>query len=129
MGQWEVTLSFKFGANSQRRLHSCNLQLQLLFKEVIKYRDCSVLCGHRDKTAQDAAYPEYSHVQWPDSTHNTYPSLAVDVVPYPVNWDDIKAFHEFSGFVMGVAATMDIKIRWGGHFNGFFDGPHYELIQ
>ena len=122
-------MSFKFGRLSTARLKTCNLQLQDLFNTVIQYRDCSVLCGHRTEEKQNLAYPTHSNVQWPNSMHNSMPSQAVDVVPYPIDWEDIPRFHEFAGFVMGIAIPMGISIKWGGHFKSFFDGPHYEIIH
>ncbi len=52
---------------------------------------------------------------------------AVDVVPYPVDWDDKESFHEFYGYVKATADRLGIKIKWGGHFKNFFDGPHYQI--
>jgi hypothetical protein len=40
----------------------------------------------------------------------------------------MKGLHEFAGFVLGMAKAKNIPIKWGGHFHGLFDGPHYELI-
>jgi peptidoglycan L-alanyl-D-glutamate endopeptidase CwlK len=111
-------------------LKTASLPLQDLFNTVILHRDCSVLCGHRGKEQQQAAFHDgKSEVEWPLSQHNNMPSRAVDVVPYPVDWYDINAFYEFGGFVLGIATAMNIKVRWGGHFKSFFDGPHYEEIR
>ena len=35
---------------------------------------------------------------------------------------------EFVGIVKGVAAQLGIRVRWGGNFKTFFDGPHWELV-
>ena len=32
----------------------------------------------------------------------TNPSRAVDVVPYPIDWDDRERFHLFAGFVIAL---------------------------
>jgi hypothetical protein len=61
--------------------------------------------------------------------------LAVDVAPYPVDWNDKERFYYFAGFVKGVASSLGISIRWGGDWNSdnnlknqtFFDLPHFEL--
>jgi len=126
----------KFNVRSQSRLNSCHSQLQKLFREVVKDFDCSILCGYRDEVDQNKAYEKgYSKVQFPNSKHNIFPSVAVDVVPYPVDWNDLKRFYYFAGFVKGTAFKLGIKIRWGGDWNGdtivtdqsFFDLPHHEL--
>jgi peptidoglycan L-alanyl-D-glutamate endopeptidase CwlK len=74
----------------------------------------------------DAYNAGRSKAKFGESLHNSMPSDAVDIVPYPVVWDNKESFIESAGFVMGVAAMLGIDISWGGHFKNFFDGPHYE---
>jgi len=62
--------------------------------------------------------------------------MAVDVAPYPIDWDDLGGFYMFAGYVLRVAETMGIKIRYGGDWDGdrkttdqrFKDLPHFELL-
>ena len=128
----------KFSKKSKVRLLSCDYRLQNVFKEVIKYVDCSVLEGHRDGERQNKLYEEgKTKVKYPNGRHNAKPSRAVDVVPYPVDWDDRERFHLFAGFVLGIARSMGIKLRWGGDWNmnfevddnKFDDFPHFELKE
>lgn len=120
------------------RLNSCHPDLVRLFEEVVKHYDCTILCGHRSEEEQTKAFSEgRSKVQFPDSKHNSIPSLAVDVSPYPVDWDDLGRFYHFVGYVRGVAQGMGIGIRsgadWDGDFeikdNNFNDLPHFELTN
>lgn len=77
----------KFSSTSQEKLLTCHPDLQKVFKEVIKTFDCTILVGHRDQQAQDKAFAEgKSKKSWPDSKHNTTPSRAVDVAPFPIDW-------------------------------------------
>ena len=126
----------EFGAKSKKNLSEAHPKLQKIFNKVIQHFDCSVIDGHRTKPEQDNAYHSgKSKVQWPKSKHNSIPSMAVDVVPYPVDWKDQRRFDLFAGFVAGIAASMGIKIRWGGDWNSnmftndqnFHDLPHFEL--
>lgn len=118
-----------FSASSLNRLQTCHPLLQDLFNEVIKYQDCAIVFGYRNREEQEEAFKNgRSKAHYGQSNHNFYPSLAVDVMPYPINWEDMKGIHKFAGFVLGVAAAKNIPIRWGGEFKNFFDGPHYELI-
>jgi peptidoglycan L-alanyl-D-glutamate endopeptidase CwlK len=128
----------KFGRRSKENLATCDEDLQDLFKEVIKYVDCSVLEGHRSKDRQNALYEEgKTKVKYPGGRHNASPSRAVDCVPYPIDWEDRERFHLFAGFVLGIAQAMEINIRWGGDWNKNFevddnkfdDFPHFELIK
>ena len=120
----------KFSDRSKSRLITCDDRLQDLFNEVVEHFDCTVLCGHRNREDQEKAYREgKSKARWGQSNHNTLPSMAVDVVPYPIDWNDIQRFHHFAGLVLGIAAMKGINIRWGGHFKNFFDGPHFEIME
>ena len=126
----------RFGRKSKERLASCDPQLQELFNEVIKHIDCSVLEGHRSGERQNKLYDEgKTKVRYPNGRHNADPSLAVDVTPYPVDWEDRERQTLFAGFVLGIARGLGIKIRWGGDWdmdfdvqdNKFDDFPHFEL--
>ena len=128
----------KFGKRSKERLATCDERLQRVFNEVINYVDCSILEGHRSAERQDKLFEEgKTKVKYPNGRHNASPSRAVDVVPYPVDWEDRERFHLFAGFVLGIAYSMDISLRWGGDWNQNFevddnqfdDFPHFELIN
>ena len=101
-----------------------------------KHFDCTILEGHRGKERQDKAYADgKSKVKYPDGKHNQFPSVAVDVAPYPIDWSDRDRFHYFGGFVLGVAKQMGMNIRWGGDWNQdtktkdnkFDDLVHFEI--
>ena len=126
----------RFGNRSINRLKTCDSKLQELFYQVVNHFDCCILEGHRGEERQSKAYNDgKSKVQYPDGKHNQYPSVAVDVAPYPIDWSDRDRFHYFGGFVLGVAKQMGMKIRWGGDWdmdtqtkdNKFDDLVHFEL--
>ena len=126
----------KFGSKSRERLATCNAKLQKVFNEVIKYIDCSVLEGHRGEERQNKLCDEgKSKVRFPNGRHNAKPSNAVDVTPYPVDWEDRERQTLFAGFVLGIARSMGINLRWGGDWNQDFkvqdnkfdDFPHFEV--
>ena len=128
----------KFGKKSKKNLATCDEDLIALFKEVVKYFDCTVLEGYRGEKLQNKYFDEgKSKLRYPDGNHNNNPSTAVDVVPYPIDWDDRERMTYFAGFVKGVAYQMGIPIRWGGDWNNnnqlkdnsFDDLPHFELRE
>ena len=128
----------KFGKRSKKYLATCDERLQKVFNEVIKHVDCSILEGHREKERQNQLYDEgKTKVLYPNGRHNAYPSNAVDVVPYPVDWDDRERMTLFAGFVLGTAKQMGITLRWGGDWdrdfevkdNRFDDFPHFEVTN
>ena len=127
---------FKFGKRSRKAMENIHPDLKKVLNEVIKYVDCSVLEGHRSQERQDKLYDEgRTKVKYPNGRHNDSPSNAVDVVPYPIDWDDRERFHLFAGFVLGIAKSIGINLRWGGDWNQNFevddnqfdDFPHFEL--
>lgn len=126
----------KFSATSKLKLNTCSPLLRTLFNTVIETYDCQILEGHRGQAAQDKAFAEgKSKLKWPQGKHNSLPSKAVDVAPYPVDWKDSKRFYHFAGYVQGVAKELGIKVRWGGDWdsdldfsdNTFDDLVHFEV--
>ena len=113
------------------------MRLQTLFSEVIQHVDCTILDGYRGQAEQNEYFRTgKSRLRFPQSKHNQEPSLAVDVAPYPINWNDTIRFYHFGGFVRGIAAICDIPIRWGGDWDmdhdlsdqTFMDLVHFEIV-
>lgn len=133
--------TYSFSKTSLERLNTCHPDLQRLFNEVIKNYDCSILCGHRGEAEQNEAFAKgASEKKFPDSKHNVLPSMAVDVMPCPVNWASTKQnlckLYHFVGYVKATADMLGIKIKCGADFNDnvvffddkFIDIPHFELV-
>ncbi len=127
-----------FSNRSKRRLAQCDDRLQEILNKAIELVDFSILEGHRDEEKQNRMVAEgKSQLSWPNSRHNKNPSLAVDIAPYPIDWDDIRRFDRLSGVISGIAWTKGIEIRWGGDWdrdwdlqdNRFNDLPHFELVD
>lgn len=128
----------RFGTRSKSRLHTCDGRLVELFNEVVKEFDCTVIEGHRGKDAQNKAYNKgNSKLKFPHGKHNKSPSVAVDVAPYPIDWKDRDRFHYFGGYVLGIAKSLGLNIRWGGDWdqdtqtkdNKFDDLVHFEIKE
>ena len=137
-----------FSQSSQDKLATCHQDLQTVFQNVIKHRDCIVVYGYRSPEEQNELYQQgrtkpgkvvtYLDGHQRKSNHNYNPSRAVDVMPYfdeepHIRWDDIDSMKEFAGFVQGVATmlraygTIEHDVDWGGNWKSFKDYPHYEL--
>lgn len=128
----------RLGHHSLENLSSCDHRLQDVCCEAIKHVDFSVICGHRDKAAQDKACAGgLSKTPWPTSKHNSNPSTAVDVVPFSNGaavWGDKALFITVADEMLTAATKYGVKLRWGGDWNGnglsdekFLDMPHFEL--
>jgi len=127
---------YKFSEKSKGKLLTCNEKIQDIFNEVIKFYDITILCGYRRKEEQDQHYKEgKSKVKWPNSKHNVYPSNAIDVAPYPLDWFGIKRYFYLAGIVMGVAHMKEYEVVWGGDWDSdndfsdqtFNDLGHFEV--
>ena len=135
----------QFSPTSKDRLKTCHSDLQILFNRVIEEIDCTIVCGHRTEEDQNKAYKSgHSQLKWPNSKHNTEPSLAVDVAPYEtggIDWGKTQSAY-FAGQVMGIAkqlykeGIMKHRIRPGIDWDNdndiddtkFWDAPHFEIM-
>ena len=129
---------YKYSETSTRRLKECDRLLQEIFYEVAKHIDTTIVTGYRSKEEQDEKYISgLSKVKWPNSKHNASPSRAIDAAPYPIDWKDRERFTLFAGYVLGIAASRGIKLKWGGDWdkdfevkdNNFDDLIHFELVD
>ncbi len=133
----------KFSQTSFSKLATCHPDLQALFYEVIKYFDCTIIEGYRNQEDQEKAFSSgYSKLHWPHGKHNSSPSMAVDVAPYPLDWKNDRRMYWFAGYVMGIAqklkeeGRMTHTVRYGGDWDSdkniddesFKDLVHFELV-
>lgn len=76
------------------------------------------------------AQPKLSKVTWLNdplaSKHVT--GKAVDLVPYPVDWNDLNKFRKISVAVKAAAVELNVEISWGGDWARTKDYPHFELV-
>ena len=130
----------RFGKRSRDRLRGVDIRLVNVLNEVVKYFDITVIEGLRSQARQNELVAQGKsktkfgkHVQ----------GKAVDIAPYPIDWDARDDFHYLGGFVLGIATQMGLNIRWGGDWsdsslsqnqrttkdNSFDDLVHFELID
>lgn len=127
-----------FGKASQKQLATAHKDLQKLFNEVVKDWDCTVIEGKRTEAQQrlNLASGASKTLRSKHVFPAEGPSLAVDVAPYPIKWNDLNRFYAFAGYVVGRARGLGINIRWGGDWDSdrdftdqtFNDLVHFELV-
>ncbi len=136
-----------FGKTSKSRLASCDEDIQLICNEAIQIIDFSIITGHRTKEQQNALYPKYTKLKWPNGKHNDYPSKAVDVAPYippygtifgslkqleemmssknvtktQANAFVVKSYARLIGTIEAIAYLNNINIRVGIDWDGDYD--------
>ena len=124
-----------FSTRSAERLETCDGRMIEIAYEAIKFFDFTVICGHRTNEEQDELYAQgrtkpgriITYKKGGESIHNTYPSLAVDLAPYPIDWSNITKFGEMAGIIKYIAWKKNIPIQWGGDWMTFKDYPHFQI--
>ena len=127
---------FKLSKTGSQRLSQCCEEIQSVVKEVLFYRDVSVLCGYRSNEEQNDMFKkETSKAKAGQSAHNYNPSFAIDIVPYPIpmknnEWDsDAEDWNNLYEIMMFVAEEKGIDLTWGGNWKSLVDKPHYEITN
>ena len=119
---------YSFSRRSEERLATCHPDLQKVLHTAIRIMDFTVLQGHRGKEEQNEMVRRgVSQLRYPHSNHNTSPSHAVDIAPWPIDWEDTERFAELAGVVKACAHFHGVKLGWGGDWKSFKDMPHFEL--
>ncbi len=149
-----------YSDRSQAAFDTLDMRLQriLLYIKNVLCIDHSILEGHRDKETQNRYYeqiPKVTNVQWPDSKHNSLPSMAVDVVPYVrikgikggIHWnnkDSVIREKYYKDMVMFATifkmvglllfqTKITLGMDWNNNYslldNRFMDYPHAELDE
>lgn len=128
---------YKFSQKSLEKLATCHPDIQKVFNEVIKHVDCTVIEGIRTKEQQEE-YVRTGKSKTMNSKHlpqaDGY-SHAIDIMAYPIKWEQWKRNAYFAGFVIGIAKSMGVElvsgIDWDSDFDieehSFLDAPHFEL--
>tara|TARA_R100000458_G_C8268553_1_gene243380 strand:+ start:903 stop:1286 length:384 start_codon:yes stop_codon:yes gene_type:complete len=122
----------RFGKRSRERLKGVDSRIVNVLNELIKIMDVTIIEGVRSAERQEellkkgATKVKYSkHME----------GKAVDLAPYPIDWENRDGFHYMGGMIRGIAKQLNIPIRWGGDWdsdgdvkdNGFDDLVHIEI--
>ena len=122
----------KFGKRSKERLRGVDTRLVNVLNELVKIMDVTIIEGLRSKQRQEILLKE-GKTKTKFSKH--IEGKAVDLAPYPIDWEDRDRFHYMGGMIRGIAKQLNINVRWGGDWdsdgetkdNGFDDLVHVEL--
>ena len=119
---------FSFGAKSSERLSQVHPDLQRVFNEAIKNSplDFSITEGLRTRERQKALF-DAGKSQTMNSRHLTGKAVDIAVIrDGEVTWD-FKYYQLVADHIKKVAKELKIDIVWGGDWQSFKDGPHFEL--
>lgn len=130
----------KFSDDSIAQLATCDYRIQEVLNEAIKVVDFTILEGHRSFDRQRQLYESGSSLSKPGrGKHETFPSLAVDIAPYPIDFTYLPQYYYLAGVILTIASRLGIKMRFGGDWD--MDGHmkpkgaclsdlgHFELME
>ena len=122
-------MSFSLSERSKINLQGVDIRLVRIVEQAIKETkiDFTVTEGLRTPERQQQLVND-GFSQTMKSKHLT--GHAVDLVAIvngKVSWDK-EHYPEIARAMKKAADDQQVKIRWGGDFKSFFDGPHFELI-
>lgn len=117
-----------FGAASALKLSTVHPDLQRVFKEAISDApyDFSITCGIRTKEEQKKLFDAGKSTTM-KSRHLT--GNAVDVcviIDGKASWN-FEHYSNLSVHILKKAKELGIPVVWGGSWESFKDGPHFEL--
>lgn len=130
-------MKYPLGKTSLQNLSTAMPVWTDIIKELSDYMNVRVTCGHRTEEEQNKAVAQgNSKTPWPKSKHNTLPSVAIDVCPYPIDWNNTKRFGYMAGMLKMIALKHGVTVRWGGDWDSdgntenqtFHDLPHFEIV-
>jgi len=140
-------MTYSLSARSLKNLEGVNPKLVAVVKRAIQIteQDFVVIEGVRTQARQDELWAQGRTkpgqiVTWTKdaSSHGIHKDgygRAVDICPYPVDWNDLKKFDAIADAMFAASAELDVPLRWGADWNmngkprerGESDSPHFEL--
>ena len=134
-------MGFKLGKTSLARLQGVDETLVNVVKRAIEISevDFTVLEGVRTLERQRELYAQGRTapgkiVTWTMKSRHIE-GKAVDLVPYPLDWNDIDKFNKIKDAMFQAAKELDVNLRWGADWDGDgnyrekgeYDSPHFEI--
>lgn len=126
----------KFSKRSLLARAELHPKLQELVDEAIKEVDFVILDAQRGRAEQEKAFKaKNSKAHFGQSAHNWKPAVALDLCPYPIDFNNVVGFRVIAKTMLAIAKRLDIPLRWGGDWDmdgdwkdeRFLDWGHFEL--
>ena len=126
----------RFGKKSKERLKGVDTKLVNVLNELIKIMDCTIIEGVRSEEKQQEYFKKgKSKIDGITKKGMHQLGKAIDLAPYPIDWNDRDRFHYMGGMIRGIAKQLNINVRWGGDWdsdgqtkdNSFDDLVHVEI--
>ena len=134
-------MGFELGKTSLARLQGVDETLVNVVKRAIEISevDFTVMEGVRTLERQRELYAQGRTapgkiVTWTMKSRHIE-GKAVDLVPYPLDWNDLEKFNKIKDAMFQAARELDVNLRWGADWDGDgkyrekgeYDSPHFEI--
>ena len=126
-------MGFKLGKTSLARLKGVDETLVNVVKRAIEISevDFTVLEGVRTLERQRELYAQGRTapgkiVTWTMKSRHIE-GKAVDLVPYPLDWNDLEKFNKIKDAMFQAAKELDVNLRWGADWDG--DENYREMVS
>ena len=140
---------FTFSERSLNNLKGVSPKLVAVVKRALELSPCdfTVIEGVRSQERQNKLWAQGRTTPGPvvtwvqtSGTHGIQPDgygHAVDIAPYPIDWNDLDRFDQVSKAMFAAAKELGVALRWGGNWDmddkprerGESDSPHFELFN
>ena len=119
---------YNLGTRSLQNLSGVHPDLVAVVKAAIKIteQDFIVIEGIRNINRQRELFKS-GKSKTMNSRHLT--GHAVDICPYPVDWNDKSKFEAIADAMKDAAKDLEVSIEWGGDWKNAWDKPHFELSR
>lgn len=119
-------MEYNLGKRSVENLSGVHPDLVAVVEAAIKItkQDFLVIEGVRSKDRQVELF-KAGKSKTMNSRHLT--GHAVDLCPYPVDWNDHNKFKAIAEAMKAAAKDLGIPLEWGGDWKGGWDKPHHQL--
>jgi peptidoglycan L-alanyl-D-glutamate endopeptidase CwlK len=118
-------MSYQLGVRSKQKLEGVHPDLVAVVKRAIQIseQDFSVGEGLRSLSRQKELVNTGKSTTM-NSRHLT--GHAVDLFPYPISWD-WEYYYPIADAMKQAAEELGVDVEWGGDWESFKDGPHFQL--
>lgn len=137
---------FRLGFRSRQKLQGVHPKLVSVVERAIEItkQDFTVIQGVRTPEEQQRLYDQGRKTPGPIVTWTLKSrhlpgkdglGRAVDLVPNPVDWNDLKKFDAIAEAMFAAAKELGVKLRWGADWDedgkrrerSENDSPHFEI--
>tara|TARA_R110000744_G_scaffold8350_3_gene27841 strand:+ start:602 stop:1003 length:402 start_codon:yes stop_codon:yes gene_type:complete len=110
---------YRFGKRSRERLSGVNVKLVNVLNELIKIMDVTIIEGVRSDEKQKEYFDKgKSKIDGITKKGQHQLGKAVDLAPYPIDWNDRDTFYYMGGMIRGIAKQLNVNVRYGGDWDG-----------